>query len=119
MRPRLTLPTRSAPAVERPDLMTPLAAQLAGVSAVVVGDVMLDRQLVGHAHRISPEAPVPVVRLADERASPGGAGHVAASLAALGCTVTLAAAAGDDPEGDLLRRLLRQAGVAELSLAAA
>ena len=61
--------------------------------ALVIGDVMLDRYLEGQIHRISPEAPVPVVSLDREYTRPGGAGNVAASLAGLGCRVTLAAIA--------------------------
>ena len=57
---------------------------------LVLGDVMLDRHLHGQVRRISPEAPVPVVNLGREDHSPGGAGNVAATLASLGCTVTLA-----------------------------
>ena len=70
---------------------------------LVVGDVMLDRHVHGHVSRISPEAPVPVVNLAGERRTPGGAGHVAASLAGIGCPVTLAGAVGEDPEAGRLR----------------
>ena len=51
---------------------------------LVLGDVMLDRFLYGEVERISPEAPVPVVRLRETRAMPGGAGNVARNIAALG-----------------------------------
>lgn len=74
-----------------------------GLKALVAGDVMLDRQIAGSVERISP---VPVVRVEREREALGGAGHVAASLAALGCQVTLAGVVGDDRDGALLRRLL-------------
>ncbi|WP_201750271.1 D-glycero-beta-D-manno-heptose 1-phosphate adenylyltransferase [Tautonia marina] len=86
------------------------------VRALVLGDVMLDRYLEGDVNRISPEAPVPVVRLTHEWYRPGGAGNVAASLAGLGCRTTLAGAAGEDPEVDRLRRALFDAGVADCAL---
>src|SRR6201986_369088 len=65
---------------------------------LVVAAVMLDQYLWGEVARISPEAPVPVVRttMRDER--PGGAANVAMNLAALGASVTLAGFVGEDPE---------------------
>jgi D-beta-D-heptose 7-phosphate kinase/D-beta-D-heptose 1-phosphate adenosyltransferase len=87
------------------------------VRALVIGDVMLDRYLEGDVGRISPEAPVPVVRLTREWYRPGGAGNVAASLAGLGCRATLAGVAGSDPEAGRLRRSLEEAGVEGVVLA--
>ena len=72
---------------------------------------MLDRYLEGHIYRISPEAPVPVISLEREWATPGGAGNVAASLAGLECRVTLAGVVGSDEEGRRLRQALEDAGV--------
>jgi D-beta-D-heptose 7-phosphate kinase/D-beta-D-heptose 1-phosphate adenosyltransferase len=89
-----------------------------GIKALVIGDVMLDREIVGRVHRISPEAPVPVVSIQQQRLCPGGAGNVAASLAALGCHVTLSGCVGTDRDGDLLQHTLRQANVAKLMLTA-
>ena len=86
------------------------------VAVLVVGDVMLDRHVHGHVRRISPEAPVPVVSLAGEVHTPGGAGNVAATLAALGTSVTLAGLVGTDAEGAQLRDALRAKGVAKLVL---
>src|SRR4051795_4383649 len=77
---------------------------------------MLDRQLHGHVARISPEAPVPVVSLYRTDCTPGGAGNVAATLAGLGCSVTLAGAVGPDEEGDRLRRCLEEKRVERLAL---
>ena len=74
---------------------------------MVVGDVMLDRHVHGHVRRLSPEAPVPVVSLVGEVHTPGGAGNVAATLAGLGCPVTLAGLVGADVEGAQLREALR------------
>ena len=86
------------------------------VPVMVVGDVMLDRHVHGHVRRISPEAPVPVVSLAGEVHTPGGAGNVAATLAGLGCPVTLAGLVGADAEGAQLREALHAKGVDRLAL---
>jgi D-beta-D-heptose 7-phosphate kinase/D-beta-D-heptose 1-phosphate adenosyltransferase len=73
---------------------------------LVLGDVMLDRFLYGEVERISPEAPVPVVRLRDRRAMPGGAGNVARNIAALGGAAVLIGLRGQDAAGeDLAARL--------------
>ncbi|HEY9548626.1 MAG TPA: bifunctional heptose 7-phosphate kinase/heptose 1-phosphate adenyltransferase, partial [Kiloniellaceae bacterium] len=58
--------------------------RLAGVRVLVVGDIMLDRFVYGAVERISPEAPIPVLRIAEETALLGGAGNVLRNLAALG-----------------------------------
>jgi len=78
---------------------------------VVVGDVMLDRYWRGQTGRISPEAPVPIVRVTgcDERV--GGAANVAANAAALGAEVTLIGVAGDDADADRLEVLCREHGL--------
>lgn len=81
------------------------------VPVMVVGDVMLDRHVHGHVRRISPEAPVPVVSLVGEVSTPGGAGNVAATLAALGSPVTLAGLVGPDAEGAQLAEALHAKGV--------
>jgi len=71
-----------------------------------VGDVMLDRFQHGEIERISPEAPVPVIRLRGLREMPGGAGNVACNIASLGGRATLVGIAGHDFAGDNLARLL-------------
>ncbi len=78
---------------------------------IVIGDVMLDRYWSGQAARISPEAPVPVVRVNTIEDRVGGAGNVALNIAKLGGKVTLLGVVGDDAEGDILRRLLEAEGV--------
>jgi D-beta-D-heptose 7-phosphate kinase / D-beta-D-heptose 1-phosphate adenosyltransferase len=78
---------------------------------LVVGDVILDRYTHGDAERVSPEAPVPVLRADECEVRPGGAASVAAMLRALGAEVRLAGIVGDDPEGRILARLLHEAGV--------
>ena len=74
---------------------------------LVVGDVMLDRYWQGPAGRISPEAPVPVVKVEQTLDRPGGAGNVALNIAALGAPVSLCAVTGDDAEADTLESGLR------------
>jgi len=96
--------------------MTVFGDDLRQVRGLVLGDLMLDRYLEGRVHRISPEAPVPVVALQREWTNAGGAGNVAASLAALGCGVTVAGAVGRDVEGRQLAERLKEAGDVRLSL---
>lgn len=81
---------------------------------LVVGDLMLDRHVHGYVRRISPEAPVPVVTWAGEDHSPGGAGNVAATLAGLGCPVTVAGLVGEDPEARCLAEVLGAHGIRDL-----
>ena len=78
---------------------------------LIVGDVMLDRYWHGATWRISPEAPVPVVRVEDEEGRPGGAGNVALNVQALGGRSTLLGLTGQDEPGDALHRRLSEAGV--------
>jgi len=81
------------------------------VRILVAGDVMLDRYWHGATLRISPEAPVAVVRVEAEEGRPGGAGNVALNIAALGGQVTLLGLTGDDETGRLLERKLEERGV--------
>ena len=78
------------------------------VNALVIGDVMLDRYLWGRVSRISPEAPVPVVKVENRTYRLGGAANVAANLAALGCRVRLLGTKGNDDCGERLSRLLSE-----------
>ena len=72
----------------------------------VIGDVMLDCYLSGEVNRISPEAPVPVMRVVSEKSVPGGAANVAANLASLGMGVNLVGLAGEDAaRGELIDTL--------------
>ena len=80
-------------------------------NVLVVGDVMLDRYWYGDTSRISPEAPVPVVRVNDITERPGGAGNVALNLAALGIQVSLFGTLGCDTEADILQQKLSQLGI--------
>ncbi|MGZ8241857.1 MAG: bifunctional D-glycero-beta-D-manno-heptose-7-phosphate kinase/D-glycero-beta-D-manno-heptose 1-phosphate adenylyltransferase HldE [Methylobacter sp.] len=78
---------------------------------IVIGDVMLDRYWSGYASRISPEAPVPVVRVKAIEDRIGGAGNVAFNIARLGGKVTLLGVVGNDREGEILKELLEAEGV--------
>jgi D-beta-D-heptose 7-phosphate kinase/D-beta-D-heptose 1-phosphate adenosyltransferase len=78
---------------------------------LVVGDVMLDRYWHGPTHRISPEAPVPVVKVDQIEDRPGGAGNVALNIAALGAPAWLVGVTGEDEAAVSLRQRLNAAGV--------
>ena len=81
------------------------------LKVLVVGDLMLDRYILGEVDRISPEAPVPVLRHAQRYERPGGAANVAMNLAGLGCTTLLAGFWGNDTEQRELAVFLEKAGV--------
>lgn len=85
-----------------------LTARARGRRIAVVGDVMLDRYLMGDTDRLSPEAPVPVVHVRETRMALGGAANVAANVAALGAEVRLVGVVGDDTHGDAIRTELAQ-----------
>src|SRR5690348_2187752 len=76
-----------------------------GMHVWVVGDLMLDEYVMGAVERISPEAPVPVVRVRDTEHRLGGAANVARQVAALGAEVSLAGVIGDDITGNDFLRL--------------
>ncbi len=80
-------------------------------AVLVVGDVMLDRYWHGPVARISPEAPVPVVRITETEERPGGAGNVALNLARLGTQTVLLSVTGTDAAADTLTHQLQAAGV--------
>lgn len=98
-------------ATARRRAFVPNAATLRRARVLVVGDVMLDRYLFGEVSRISPEAPVPVVRVVREEERPGGAANVARNAAALGAQVTLLSVIGDDEIGERLRALIVKEGI--------
>ncbi len=84
---------------------------LSAVRLLIVGDVMLDRYWFGDVSRISPEAPVPVVRVERCEERPGGAANVARNAAALGAQVSLLSLVGRDEAGESLARLVRDGGI--------
>ena len=81
------------------------------VRLLIVGDVMLDRYWFGEVSRISPEAPVPIVKVERSEERPGGAANVARNAAALGAKVTLLALIGNDEPGVSLKRLMQEGGI--------
>jgi rfaE bifunctional protein kinase chain/domain len=84
---------------------------LAKARVLVVGDVMLDRYWYGEVERISPEAPVPVVKVQRTEERPGGAANVALNAAALGAQVALLSVVGTDEAGTSLERLIAAKGI--------
>jgi len=90
----------------------PIAADVLSASRVlVVGDVMLDRYWYGAVERISPEAPVPVVRITREEERGGGAANVAFNVGALGAQASLLTVVGDDEASRKLEALLEKTGI--------
>ena len=88
-----------------------LIGRFAGLPVLVAGDLMLDRFIVGRVTRISPEAPVPVVRFESEHLRLGGAANVAHNIAALGGRPSLVGIVGADAAAARLRELLAAAGI--------
>lgn len=86
---------------------------VARVKVLVVGDVMLDRYWFGEVDRISPEAPVPVVRVARREDRLGGAANVARNIVALGAAATLVGVIGDDEAGRAVRDLIAAEGIGD------
>lgn len=84
---------------------------LESARVIVVGDAMLDRYVDGSVDRISPEAPIPVLRVNNDHGVAGGAANAAMNIAALGARTTLIAAWAHDEAGAELERLLGDAGV--------
>jgi D-beta-D-heptose 7-phosphate kinase/D-beta-D-heptose 1-phosphate adenosyltransferase len=94
-----------------PDRARDLVGRFSDVPLLVVGDVMLDRFIVGRVTRISPEAPVPIVRFESEYLRLGGAANVAHNLAALGARVSLVGIVGGDAAAAALRDQLASARI--------
>ena len=84
---------------------------IAGASVLVVGDVMLDRYWYGSVDRISPEAPVPVVRITREEERNGGAANVAYNVLTLGAQASLLTVVGDDEASHKLEALVAKTGI--------
>jgi D-beta-D-heptose 7-phosphate kinase/D-beta-D-heptose 1-phosphate adenosyltransferase len=98
--------TASDPALDDLAALTAVLGKFQGRRILCVGDVMVDRSIYGEVKRISPEAPVPVVRITRETSELGGAGNVVRNLAALGASCAFVAAIGDDPAGREVSNLL-------------
>src|SRR5438105_9445468 len=88
------------------------APQLEAVRLLVVGGIMLDRYWFGDVSRISPEAPVPVVRVERREERLGGAANVARNAAALGARTGLLGVVGADEAGTMLESMLSDIGIA-------
>src|SRR3989338_6047423 len=78
---------------------------------MVIGDVMLDKYLEGDVSRISPEAPIPILKVDKEINTPGGAANLANNIASLGATVYLFGAVGDDIAQRQLFQSLEEKGI--------
>src|SRR3954470_9888752 len=96
--------------------LTELLDRAQGKRIAVIGDAMLDVYLTGDVERISPEAPVPVVRVRDRKYALGGAANVAQNVVAIGARCDLVAAVGSDSAGRILGETLEQATVGRASL---
>lgn len=105
----MTAAARPAPASRLP---LPTRERLAAARVLVVGDVMLDRYWFGAVDRISPEAPVPVVRVTREEDRLGGAANVAVNVQSLGARATLLTVVGEDDAARRLEQLLAERQVA-------
>lgn len=98
------------------DRLTEIFSRLNRGSVLVYGDVMIDQYFWGKVDRISPEAPVPVVRVETETLQLGGAANVARNIAALGCQVELVGLVGDDENATRLEYLLEREGIRHYKL---
>ncbi|MFB1048451.1 PfkB family carbohydrate kinase [Streptomyces chrestomyceticus] len=115
--PRKAGPTPHAPAApKRTEFPRPGHAARQPARIAVVGDALLDLNVVGSVKRLSPEAPVPVVGELETRSRPGGAGLAAMLAAREGHDVSFVTALADDPEGEELRAMLAAVGVQVLDL---
>ena len=88
-----------------------LLKRISGLRILVIGDVMLDHYIWGDATRISPEAPVPVIDIARDSWTAGGAANVAANIAGLGARCAVLGFIGADPDGARLRSIIGEKGV--------
>ncbi|MCC2634375.1 MAG: ADP-heptose synthase-like protein [Ramlibacter sp.] len=91
--------------------MNPSKQQVAKARVLVVGDAMLDRYWHGAVERISPEAPVPVVKVSREEERIGAAANVAYNVSTLGAQASFLGVVGDDEPGHRLERLLQETGI--------
>jgi D-glycero-beta-D-manno-heptose-7-phosphate kinase len=97
---------KQAPVPLARDRVLQLIQRMRSSRVAVVGDIMLDRYLIGDTDRLSPEAPVPVVTVAQRHAALGGAANVASNVAALGARCLLVGVVGDDGDGAAIRQEL-------------
>ena len=88
--------------------MKDLLNQIKRLRVLVIGDVMLDRYVIGDVHRISPEAPVPIVTVSNEKIVAGGAANVALNAVGLGASVEVCGWFGEDNQGENLKLILSE-----------
>src|ERR1700691_260381 len=112
-RPKTTSPAHPEPPRHEHGLPT-----LKPLRILVAGEVILDRYLWGDVERISPEAPIPILRVSRREEKPGNAGFVMASLRALGARPSALSVVGDDRNGRLLREIFRHLGIGTRALVA-
>jgi rfaE bifunctional protein kinase chain/domain len=91
--------------------MSNLMALFQNRRVLVIGDTMIDRYLYGTVDRISPEAPVPVLRRTEKEDRPGGAANVALNAAELGMEVAVCSIHGNDKDGESLKEICYAAGI--------
>ncbi len=97
----------------RSEELTGLFHQFNKLQVMVIGDVMIDSYIWGNVERISPEAPVPILRTRKKEKRPGGAANVALNVQALGATPLICSVIGDDPEGHYFIKLLQEKGISD------
>lgn len=95
------------------------ASRMIGANVLIIGDIMLDQYQKGIVERISPEAPVPIVRITAEEHKIGGAGNVAQNIACLGGKASLISICGQDSAGDNLEAICRDLKIGSLLLRSA
>ena len=113
---RVTDPARLHDATITDSTLAGLLPRFAACRVLVLGDVMLDRYVHGEVRRISPEAPIPVLKAGARRAVPGGAANVAQNVAALGAGARLIGVVGPDDAGGEIARLLSALPAIDLDL---
>src|SRR3989440_13101595 len=93
--------------------LLPYVDRLKTARILCVGDVMLDHYVYGQVERVSPEAPIPILRVERETRTPGGAGNVLRNLQALGAQTCFVSVIGNDSAGRELNRLIAEPGNVE------
>src|SRR5687768_9211122 len=93
------------------DDLKKVRSKAASVSAMVIGDTMLDRYIIGIVERISPEAPVPILTHHSTEVKAGGAANVALNLASWGCRTSLIGLIGNDLNGKELKVILDEKNI--------
>jgi D-beta-D-heptose 7-phosphate kinase/D-beta-D-heptose 1-phosphate adenosyltransferase len=106
-RMNLSLVTSSRPSPPTDIELATIVRAFHAARVLVIGDIILDRYVTGSVHRLSPEAPIPVLRPADNRCTLGGAANVALNIATLGGQAILVGVVGSDAAGDEIERLVQ------------